>query len=417
MLSLSKRSQLAFLAMHHAQSAWRQNARRGADYLALAVAVALPWSTSATGILIALWALAFVPTIEKVDLYRELTKPAGALPFVLFGLGIVGLAWADVTLAERLRALAVFSKLLVIPGLMAQLQYSKFGPRILIAFLVACVALLIASFAVTIWPDLPRSSQLEGVPVKNYIVQSIEFTICAAVLLHLAIERAQARSWAASAGMFVLACTFLANVFFIASSRTTMVIIPALVLVYFGRRFGWRGIFGAAVASVALGAILWVTSPYLRERVSGLLTETEKYEADGSVTSTGERIVYWRKSVGFIAEAPLFGHGTGSIAELFRRAAAGQSGVRAEVTSNPHNQTLAVAIQLGLVGVAALWAMWISHLLLFRGLSLAAWIGLVVVIQNIVGSLFNSFLFDFTEGWLYAFGVGVAAAIARQRRI
>jgi O-antigen ligase len=37
-----------------------------------------------------------------------------------------------------------------------------------------------------------------------------------------------------------------------------------------------------------------------------------------------------------------------------------------------------------------------------------AWLGLVVVAQNVVGSLFNSFLFDFTEGWLYVFGVGVA---------
>jgi hypothetical protein len=29
---------------------------------------------------------------------------------------------------------------------------------------------------------------------------------------------------------------------------------------------------------------------------------------------------------------------------------------------------------------------------------LMEWVGLVVVVQNIVGSLFNFFLFDFTEG-------------------
>jgi hypothetical protein len=42
---------------------------------------------------------------------------------------------------------------------------------------------------------------------------------------------------------------------------------------------------------------------------------------------------------------------------------------------------------------------------------LAAWLGLVVVTQNIVGSLFNSFLFDFTEGWLYVLGVGIAGGM------
>src|SRR5207249_528145 len=36
-----------------------------------------------------------------------------------------------------------------------------------------------------------------------------------------------------------------------------------------------------------------------------------------------------------------------------------------------------------------------------------AGIGLIVVVQNVVSSLFNSHLFDFTEGWAYVWGVGV----------
>jgi O-antigen ligase len=48
---------------------------------------------------------------------------------------------------------------------------------------------------------------------------------------------------------------------------------------------------------------------------------------------------------------------------------------------------------------------------LFRSGSFAAWVGLVVVIQNIVGSLFNSHLFDFTHGWAYVVGVGIAGGI------
>ena len=75
-----------------------------------------------------------------------------------------------------------------------------------------------------------------------------------------------------------------------------------------------------------------------------------------------------------------------------------------------------MAIQLGLIGAAVLWALWIAHLLLFRGNGLVAWIGLVVVVQNIVGSLFNSHLFDFTQGWVYIFGVGVAGGVALKNR-
>ncbi|MEJ2625792.1 MAG: ligase, partial [Pseudolabrys sp.] len=53
---------------------------------------------------------------------------------------------------------------------------------------------------------------------------------------------------------------------------------------------------------------------------------------------------------------------------------------------------------------------------LFRGSGLVAWIGLVIVVQNLVGSLFNSFIFDFTEGWLYVFGVGVTAGMLKRHQ-
>ena len=86
----------------------------------------------------------------------------------------------------------------------------------------------------------------------------------------------------------------------------------------------------------------------------------------------------------------------------------GTSGPSTIVSDNPHQQTLTVAIQLGLVGVAVMYAMWIAHLaLFFRGEGLIAWCGLSLVAQNIVSSLFNSHLFDFNQGWFYVFGVGV----------
>ena len=79
---------------------------------------------------------------------------------------------------------------------------------------------------------------------------------------------------------------------------------------------------------------------------------------------------------------------------------------------NPHNQTLSVAVQWGLLGVLLLYAMWLAHLCLFGGEGLMAWIGLMVVVQNFFTSLFNSHIFDFNEGWMYVLGVGIAGAAA-----
>jgi O-antigen ligase len=53
------------------------------------------------GILLALWLVALIPTLEWSDVRRELIKPGGGLPVLLFLLGVVGMAWADVSLLER----------------------------------------------------------------------------------------------------------------------------------------------------------------------------------------------------------------------------------------------------------------------------------------------------------------------------
>jgi O-antigen ligase len=127
----------------------------------------------------------------------------------------------------------------------------------------------------------------------------------------------------------------------------------------------------------------------------------------------GLRLEFWRKSLRFFAEAPVMGHGTGSTRGLFERVATPgvQYQASAEVIGNPHNQTLNVAVQWGVIGIVVLYAIWILHLLLFRGDGLANWVGLLVVVQNVFTSLFNSHLFDFHEGWMYVIGVGVAGGM------
>jgi O-antigen ligase len=53
---------------------------------------------------------------------------------------------------------------------------------------------------------------------------------------------------------------------------------------------------------------------------------------------------------------------------------------------------------------------------LFRSKSLAAWIGTVVVTENVVSSTVHSHLFDFANGWLYVFGVGVLGGMVLRER-
>lgn len=386
-----------------------------ADWFAVAIAVALPWSTSAVSILLVLWAIVLIPTINVEDFKDELLTPFGGFPVLLFLLGAAGMAWASgATWHERLNGLDGFVKPLVIPLLALQFSRSDKGRYVMLAFLSACVLLLVGSVLVTIWPHLPRGSRDYGVLVKAYIVQGIEFTICAAALLDAAVRRAQAGRRLQAIGMALLGLAFVADAVFIAIGRTGLVVIAVLVVLYGIRRAGWKGavaagLIGAVVASLALAA-----SPHLRFRVTSLYSETRNFLRHDAVTSAGERLAFWEKSVRFIAAAPVVGNGTGSINGLFAKAAIGQKGALGERSTNPHNQTFAVGIQIGFVGITILWAMWIAQIVQFWQPGLLAWVGLVVVMQNVVGSLFNSFIFDFTEGWIYAFGVGVMTGIVRR---
>lgn len=382
---------------------------RLADAMAVALAASLPWSTSATGIFVVLWLLALAPALDAVAIRRELTTAAGGLPVLLWLFGVAGMMWADVSWHERLGGLGSFHKLLCIPLLLAHFRMSDGGRRVMIGFLASCVALLALSWALVLLPSLPwRGKMMVGIPVKDYIAQSAMFTAAIFMLLPLGLAAWRRGARMMAAGAALLALVFLLNIFETSPSRTALVVIPVLLLLYGATRLSWKGVLGLCAALVIVTAAAWPFSAYLQTRVTQLFSEVQDFRPDAPSTSAGERLEFWRKSVGFIAAAPILGHGTGSIPDQFRRAAVGQSGMAGLAAVNPHNQTFAVAIQLGLLGALVLFAMWAAHLMLFRGGGLAAWVGLMVVTQNVVGSLFNSHLFDFTHGWAYVVGVGIA---------
>jgi hypothetical protein len=346
---------------------------------------------------------------------REVLRPAGGLAVALWAAGMAGLLWSDAPFAERINGVSSYYKLLAIPLLLAQFRYFEPGNIrrtdcavwVLAGFLISCTILLVVSWGLMLLVDLPWRGRDLGIPVKDYIAQSTFFLLCTFGLLEGAFLFWEKARQGTAVGLLLLSALFLINILLVARSRTALVVIPILLLVFGARRLGTIGVAGALVAVITLATLIWQTSPSIRDRVSMVVQEAQDYEPGGARTRGGERLEFWRRSIISIAEAPLLGHGTGSIPEQFRRSATGQTGLAAQAPHNPHNQIFAVAIELGLIGTAILIAMWIAHVRLFIGVSLPAAVGFMVVIQNVISSLFNSHLFDFTHGWLYVWGVGV----------
>ena len=265
----------------------RARLRLIADWLAVGVAVSLPWSTTATSILIVLWLVAILPTLDAEGLGRELKTAAGLLPVLLWVLAAVGMLWADVSLAERIGGLGKFHRLLLIPLLLMQFRRSEYGIWVLYGFFASVLALLIASWGLALIPGLPwRGMHQVGVPVKDYIFQSANFLLCAFALLGCGCEAARGRQWRQALAFAGLAVVFLANIFFVVGSRTALVVAPVLLLLLSWREFGWRGLIGACLlGSIVSGAIWFEFALFTRatghfaRRIAGL-SRQRRHELD-----------------------------------------------------------------------------------------------------------------------------------------
>lgn len=395
--------------------------RRAVDTLVVPLALMLPWSTAvASGLAIGV-VIAFFFTIRPGPLWTAINRPACLLPVALFLLAAIGTMWAiDVPWRDRLHGGDQVAKLLLIPLLFYQYRESQFGKLVFAAFIASNVVLMIYSFVVFVSPTLAITMKIDqpGVPVKNYIDQSQAFALCAIWLAGLAIEafKRNRKPWAIV--FIAISAAFLTNLAFINVARTAFLYLPVMLLMLMARYLSGRKLVAALLACAVIGLGIGLASPNLRLKVSKIFTEYDAFETNAAVdanVSVAARLEFWQKSLKFVQSSPLWGHGTGSTKTMFERDAVGKTGLSAIVIGNPHNQTLAVAVQWGLIGCFALYAMWIVHLLLFRHAGFVGWVGALAVVQNIVSSLFNSHLFDFYQGWIYVLAVGIAGGTVWHR--
>jgi O-antigen ligase len=379
------------------------------DIFIALVAVSLPWSTSLVAIFAVAALVTMLPFFDVRAFLQSLKRPVCTIPVALFALAAVGTLWSDAPWGVRLYAVGPAAKLLMLPVLFYHFERSSRGVQVFTAFLVSCVLLLVMSFIVAAYPSLAmRPIPDYGVPVKNYIDQSQEFALCAVVLAYPIVALLRAGRIVPALLLGAIALCFVADMTFIIVSRTALVTMPVMLAVFALLHLKWRTSLILIGVAIVLAALAFATSLQLRAKIQTFSQEYQLYHEQNKPTSIGLRLEFWQKSLRFISEAPVFGHGTGSIRGLFEQAAVGKDTATSEVIGNPHNQTLNVAIQWGALGVILLYAMWLVHGLLFRGDGLVAWIGLMAVVQNFFTSLFNSHIFDFTPGWMYVLGMGIA---------
>jgi O-antigen ligase len=377
--------------------------------------LSIPISTALDNILLAATALAWLVALAA-NPGRTLAplrgRPAVVAAVTLFALLALGTLYGAASGAESQRVLGKYLDLLFLPIALTVFGDARMRRLGLIAFASGVGVDITLSYAAAAgmlqnFDLMPRRIETPF-GFKAQITHGIMTALTAFTLTLWAVE---ARNRAVQLLIGGLALIALHNTLFIGIGRTGYLVVTALVLYFAATRLG--GLRGIAVALLAASAALggaYVASDRFAQRVDRAATELRAWQpGTGTTTSIGQRLEFYRNTAAIVAAHPLIGVGTGGFAGAYARQVAGTD---MQPTANPHSDSLLIAVQIGLAGLAALLALytalWIEAGRLPDPLARHLLRGLVLTIA--LGGMFNSLLLDHTEGLLFAWLAGLALA-------
>jgi O-antigen ligase len=385
-------------------------------------AAALPLSTAATNLFAVLgflsWALSgqWTPALCAVA-----AQPAAWLGGLLFALLALGIAWSIAPLGQSADALLKYRELLFFGVALFVFADARWRTRLLGAFFAGALVLLALSFAISLGllvyvDERGFSSTENAVLLKNPITHGLMMSLLAYGAAVLALRRIGRQRWA----LALVALLAAANVLFAVQGRTGYVVLAALVLWFAHARWSWKGLAAAAASLALVLAAAYQWAPAFQTRVMQAAQEARDYriQAHPGETSIGSRLHFWTRSAQWLSAHPVLGAGTGGWAEAFYAATEGEDDfMHNRERSHPHNEYVHLAVQLGPLGAllfAAMLVVAFRRARLLQGEHAALAQGLVLAFA--IGSLFNDFLFDTTEGHLWALvgGALFGAAPARE---
>lgn len=397
-----------------------------AQLFALIALWCVPFSTALTNIALGLFAIAALLAPELWRNWRNaLCHPVSIATLALLGALAISVLYSSAPLEESIKWLAKYRKLLFIPLLIAVFQGK---PLANVARLGLCVSLsfvLLLSISnylglTTIGPLYNADDPVTHAWVfKNHITAGL----FSALLFSLALDNIETTSSARAKGLYyVLSLLALLNVLVMLQGRTGQVIIILLVvyqIVRKARLINFRRDHRRAAVYAALLALLVgiaSTALYFKStRLADTSAEISAYQHDNQPNATGLRLEWYRKSVALISQRPLFGYGALGVHQAFKPLTDGYTGARGASTTNPHNQYLLFAVELGLVGLGIFiyLLVQIARAAVRQPTGSRQLLGTWLFIF-VLGCLVNSLLLDTSEGYLFVLLSGILIGCANQ---
>ncbi|WP_167496377.1 O-antigen ligase [Desulfopila sp. IMCC35006] len=307
---------------------------------------------------------------------------------------LIGVSYSPAPLIDSVGFLKKYRLLLFIPIVLSLTKGHVNVPRNVVnAFLLGYLVVLVNAYLVhfhLLEPNVMSVKRSGG----GFLV------IFAYLVLQRALQEKTRRVlWT---GFFLVLCY---DIFFILHTRTGWLISIGLALLFVVQHFPLKKQGIALALTVCLGVGVFYTSQSIQQRVQLTINNLKAYhpEEKNSRTSIGLRLDWYQDSIDLIKEKPLFGYGTGSYATVQKKLIAGTA---TEAASDPHNEFLLTAVQIGLVGCVFLLLFFLDPVIRsFRLLRLQereqAFALQATVLSLVIGCFFNSWLLSMIPSHIF----------------
>ncbi len=216
--------------------------------------------------------------------------------------------------------------------------------------------------------------------------------------------------------MAVICCLLsLIEIFIVSNQRTGYVAVIILSLWFLGMTLPtWGRKVAAGVTILGLAFVVLFTHNPISQRVDEVSYEWQQCQlplTEGQqvtdtdlacFTSIGLRKVFWYDGLDTISAAWLTGYGMGNVSlDTLAYKESNQQFIK-EKTQNPHNEYILQGVQLGVIGVllvVALFSLAFSEAMQLKKKRSLLYSGIVIVYA--VSCLYNSFLFDALESLFF----------------
>ncbi len=329
-------------------------------WLLILLAFFLPLSTSVVSVTALLFLAGWLLEGDFKRKYEEITaNPMSRAVLVYIAVLFLGLLWND-QIGASASGIQKQWKILLMPLFLTAIR-SEQRWHVLWAFIAGMSLMMLTTYLAWLgWLEYADVSQERLTKRNSHVVYNPMLAFAIYLLLYQLIWGGLQRWARLVAG--ILAGLMVVNMF-MTDGRTGQLaffILSGVLLFQYLQTSPWKALLALLLAPPLIFCASYHLSSTFKKRVDLAKKEVQIYRHNPR-TSVGQRLFFWEHSWHIFRQTPVLGVGTGGFEAAYAERNHRYS-PHMPATDNPHNQYILASVQLGLVGLVSLLALFATQL-------------------------------------------------------